>query len=57
MVAPGIYSAETFSTSAELNAMKFDSRQVLNINNLVCIFRADWKAKLRASASDWLKHF
>ena len=31
--------------------------QDLNVLYQVCVFRADWKNKMAAQASDWLRHF
>ena len=42
---------------AERNSMKLDRKQDLNILYQVCVFPADWKNKIAALASDWLRHF
>ena len=36
---------------------KLDRKQDLNVLYQVCVFRADWKNKMAALASDWLRHF
>ena len=46
-----------FSETAELNSTKLDRKQDLNILYQVCVFRGDWKKKMAALASDWLKYF
>ena len=46
-----------FSETAERNLMKLDRKQDLNILYQVCVFQADRKNKMAASASDWLRHF
>ena len=46
-----------FSEMAERNSTKLDRKQDLNILYQVCVFRADWKKKMAALASDWLRHF
>ena len=43
---PGLWLAETF-----------DRKQDLKVLYQVCVFKADWKIKLAALASDWLRHF
>ena len=45
------------SETAKQNSMKLDRKQDLNVLYQVCAFRADWKNKMAALASDWLKHF
>ena len=45
------------SETAEWNLTKLDKKQDLNILYQVCVFRADWKNKMAALASDWLRHF
>ena len=45
------------SETAEQNSMKLDRKQDLNALYQVCVFRADWKNKMAALASDWLRHF
>ena len=47
-----------FSTeTAERNSTNLDRKQDLNVLYQVCVFRADWKNKMAALASDWLRHF
>ena len=46
-----------FSKTAEGNLTKLDRKQDLNVLYQVCVFRADWKTKMAAPASDWLRHF
>ena len=46
-----------FSETAEQNSTKLDRKQDLNVLYQVCVFRADWKNKMAALASDWLRHF
>ena len=45
------------SETAERNSTKLDREQDLNILYQVCVFQADWKNKMAALASDWLRHF
>ena len=46
------------SETAKRNATKLDRKQDLNVLYQVCFFfRADWKNKMAALASDWLRHF
>ena len=45
------------SKTAEQNWMKLDRKQDLNVLHQVCVFRDDWKNKMAAIASDWLRHF
>ena len=45
------------SETAEPNSTKFDRKQDLKALYQVCVFRADWKNKMAALASDWLRHF
>ena len=45
------------SETAEWNSTKLDRKQDLNVLYQVCVFRADWKNKMAALASDWLRHF
>ena len=45
------------SETAEQNSTKLDRKQDLNALYQVCVFRADWKNKMAALASDWLGHF
>ena len=46
-----------FSEIVERNSTKLDRKQDLNVLYQVCVFRADWKNKMAALASDWLRHF
>ena len=51
---------DIFDFSSEIyerNSTKLDRKQDLNILYQVCVFRADWKNKMAALASDWLRHF
>ena len=45
------------SETVERNSTKLDRKQDLNVLYQVCVFRADWKNKMAALASDWLRHF
>ena len=45
------------SETAERNSTKLDRKQDLNVLYQVCVFRDDWKNKMAALASDWLRHF
>ena len=45
------------SETAEWNSTKLDRKQDLNIFYQVCVFLADWKIKMAALASDWLRQF
>ena len=45
------------SETAERNWTKLDRKQDLNVLYQVCVFRADWKNKMAALASDWLRRF
>ena len=45
------------SETAERNSTKLYRKQDLNVLYQVCVFRADWKNKMAALASDWLRHF
>ena len=45
------------SETAERNSTKLDRKQDHNVLYQVCVFRADWKNKMAALASDWLRHF
>ena len=45
------------SETAERNSTKLDRKQDLNVLYQVCVFRADWKNKMAALASDRLRHF
>ena len=62
-VRPSVCPSLTFhifdfsSETAEQNSTKLDRKQELNILYQVCVFRADWKNKMAAIASDWLRHF
>ena len=46
-----------FSETAERNWTKLDRKQDLNVPYKVCVFPADWKNKMAALASDWLRQF
>ena len=46
-----------FSETTERNSTKLDRKQDHNVPYQVCVFRADWKNKMDALASDWLRHF
>ena len=43
--------------TAEQNSTKLDRKQDLKVLYQVCVFRADWKNKMAALASDLLRHF
>ena len=45
------------SETAEQNSTTLDRKQDLNVLYQVCVFRADWKNKMAALASDWLRPF
>ena len=45
------------SETAEQNSTKLHRKRDLNVLYQVCVFRADWKNKMAALASDWLRHF
>ena len=45
------------SETAERYSTKLDRKEDLNALYQVCVFRADWKNKMAALASDWLRHF
>ena len=45
------------SKTAERNSTKLDRKQDLNVLYQVYDFQADWKNKMAALASDWLRHF
>ena len=45
------------SETAERNSTKLDRKQDLNVLYQVFVFRANWKTKMAALASDWLRHF
>ena len=45
------------SETAEWNSTKLDRKQDLKALYQVCVFRADWKNKMAALASDWPRHF
>ena len=45
------------SETAEQNSTKLDRKKDFNVLYQVCVFRADQKNKMAASASDWLRHF
>ena len=43
--------------TAEWNSMTLDRKQDTNVLYQVCVFRADWRNKMAAMASDLLRHF
>ena len=43
--------------TAERNSKKLDRKQDRKVLYQVCVFWADWKNKMAAPASDWLRHF
>ena len=45
------------SETVERNSQRLDRKQDLNALYQVCVFRADWKNKMAALASDWLRYF
>ena len=45
------------SETTERNSTKLNRKQDLNILYQVCVFQGDWKNKMAALASDWLRHF
>ena len=45
------------SETPERNSIKLDRKQDINVLYQFCVFRADWKSKMAALASDWLRHF
>ena len=45
------------SETAEWNSRKLDRKQDLSVLYLVLVFWADWKNKMAALTSDWLRHF
>ena len=45
------------SETAERNSTKLYRKQDFKVIYQVCVFRADWKNKMAAMASDWLRHF
>ena len=45
------------SETAERNSIKLYRKHDLNALYQVCVFWADWKNKMAALASDWLRHF
>ena len=45
------------SETAERNSTKLYRKQDLNVFYQVCVFRVDWKNKMAALASDWMRHF
>ena len=53
--AKGIFDFS--SETAERNSTKLKRIQDLSVLYQFCVFRADRKNKMDASASDWLKHF
>ena len=46
-----------FSETVERNSTKLDRKQDLKVLYQVCVFRANWKNKMAALASYWLRHF
>ena len=48
-----VFSFET----AERNSTQLYRKQDLNVLYQVCVFRANWKNKMAALASDWLRRF
>ena len=46
-----------FPETTERNSVKLDRKQDLNVLYQVCVFQVDWKNKMAALASDWLRHF
>ena len=58
VVRPSTFHIFNFSSEmAERNSTKLDKKQCLNIFYQVYVFRTDWKNKMAALASDWLRHF
>ena len=53
----GLDIFEFSSETVERNSTKLERKQDLNVLYQVCVFRADWKNKMAALASDWLRHF
>ena len=45
------------SETAEPKSTNLDRKQDLNVLYQVCVFRVDWKNKMAALASNWLRHF
>ena len=45
------------SKTAEQNSTKLDRKQDLNVLYQVCVLLVNWKKKMAALASDWLRHF
>ena len=45
------------SETAKRNSTKLYRKQDLNTLYQVCVFRANWKNKMAALVSDWLRHF
>ena len=58
---PDLWLAETFSTSPlkPLNGIQrnLTGNKISTSSTKFCVFRADWKNKMAALASDWLRHF
>ena len=58
---PGLWLAEDIfdfsSETAERNSVKHDRKQYHKVLCQVWVFRANWKNKMAALASDWLRHF
>ena len=46
-----------FYETAKRNTTKLDGKQDFNILYKVCVFWTDWKNKMAALPSDWLRHF
>ena len=53
----GWYIFDFSSGPSEQNSTKLKRKQDLNVLYQVCVFRADWKKKMAALSSDWLRHF
>ena len=51
------YIFDFSSEIAEQNSTKLDRKQDLIVFYQVCVFPVDWKNKVAALASDWLRHF
>ena len=45
------------SETAESNSTKLEGSKISTSSTKVCVFRADWKNKMAALDSDWLRHF
>ena len=44
------------SETVDHNSTKLDRKQDLKVLYKVCVFQADWKNKMGAPASDWMRH-